>query len=895
MGVGVVGLLVGLGLCVTSVPGSADDVGRGLFAPTRDALEAARGSLVAATTTHERAQLLLDVGDPSGAATLLAGLPSLTPADERLLFEIQLALGEFDLAGATIQGLDPNDPEDRKLWYRWWFVVDDLARAQQEVEARLLPDADLVVDRLAAGRLRLSLLEPAESEVHYARALGMATTPEERAAALRGLSGVAFKLRDFDRSWERLVSALEETPLEADLLQEMSGTLIRLGRTEEAIEAVEFAVDLAPYHESAHYSLGNGYARKNYTQLFAAYPDAFADEEGRAALASADEKLAGGDRVGAREAYEAVRKANPEWADVLVRLGSLEFSLGEHRKAREYFEASLARCPEYGRAHNGLAKALEGERLAVEVHRDAYERDFGSRETPQIPRIEEFVVNWNALSPRHQKQVALSVEPWKRYLPVLIEGGLTYYIKPLYELLSETPGQHTLRDLRISYDSRLWDDVRGCGGYHTVTGVEDVERTILGRYNTVLHELTHQVHGVLPTESSRGIQELYRATKVREEETGDAFLSRYAGGSVWEYFAEGANAWKSPRRDEFDTREIVLERLGEMDPDLEELVVELAETAPIEPCFPVAWVGRGEQDLEDADPEGAIQSYRRALEYDETEPRAMGALVYALQLTGETADAVTWAERATMAHPDDGDLARGHADAVWHDGQGLGRAIGTLGTARESVREEDRYRVDLELGRLLWTAGDAPAAIAAYDRVLEYQADNPDALWGRASSLALAEDWTAAWQSYDEAVRHRTGVVKLRCDYARDLLRAGAMGPAREQIDAALLLDEEEPEVRALDAWWTLAGGDPESAYETAEAALAESPWCTLARMVQARAAASLGRQEEARSLLEPLHARFEREAPPRYVFREKWGRYDEVETHPEVERRLLEGVLGID
>ena len=33
--------------------------------------------------------------------------------------------------------------------------------------------------------------------------------------------------------------------------------------------------------------------------------------------------------------------------------------------------------------------------------------------------------------------------PWRRYIPVLIEGEATYYIKPLYELLSETPGQET--------------------------------------------------------------------------------------------------------------------------------------------------------------------------------------------------------------------------------------------------------------------------------------------------------------------------------------------------------------------------------------------------------------------------------------------------------------------
>jgi hypothetical protein len=54
-----------------------------------------------------------------------------------------------------------------------------------------------------------------------------------------------------------------------------------------------------------------------------------------------------------------------------------------------------------------------------------------------------------------------------------------------------------MQDARISYDSRLWDDVRGCGGFITVTGIEDVERMIFHKYNTILHEMTHQVHYVL--------------------------------------------------------------------------------------------------------------------------------------------------------------------------------------------------------------------------------------------------------------------------------------------------------------------------------------------------------------------------------------------------------------
>jgi len=62
---------------------------------------------------------------------------------------------------------------------------------------------------------------------------------------------------------------------------------------------------------------------------------------------------------------------------------------------------------------------------------------------------------------------------------------------------------------------------------------------------------------VLTTDQSREIQELYRKAKERDDVTRDSFLSRYAGGSVFEYFAEGANALESPRRDGYDPREVV--------------------------------------------------------------------------------------------------------------------------------------------------------------------------------------------------------------------------------------------------------------------------------------------------------------------------------------------------
>ena len=507
---------------------------------------------------------------------------------------------------------------------------------------------------------------------------------------------------------------------------------------------------------------------------------------------------------------------------------------------------------------------------------------------PDVPGIESFVENWNALSPRHQKRVALSIAPWKRYIPVLIESGATYYIKPLYELLSETPGQETLRDQRISYDSRLWDDVRGCGGYHTVTGVEDVERTIHDRYNTVLHELTHQVHGVLPAERKRQIQELYRETKERDEKTGDAFLSRYASGSVWEYFAEGANSLESPRRDQYDTREIVRERLEKMDPALMALVRELMTTADVESCYAVGYANRGDDALERGRPDEAIASYRKALARSPGEESATGSLVYALTVADRAKEASATAERAAADDPESASLAVRRADAMRHAGSDLKATIAALAAARPGVREEERYQVDLALGGYRWAAGDASGALAAYDSVLAYQSDSPEGLWGTATARALAGEWDAAWKRYDEAVRLRTGVVPLRDDYARDLLRAGETDRAEEQVKAALLLDPEDPTTLALEAWVALARGDAGRAAAAADSALGFGPWCDLAAIVKARAQIAQGKGAEASKTLAPIRERAKRGAPPEYVYREKWGRYDEVHALPAVERQLI-------
>ncbi len=873
-----------------------------LFAPVA-AQQAERLERIArlgsGSLTTDDVLTLLEAGRVDDAK---AALPSVTGSERRvagLRLRIALTRQDFAVAKPLVDAIaarpDPTERE-RALRFIYLFAVDDgaqvdrLTRDPPPAPGTTAPLADLI----AAGRLAYNLLNYDRAESCFTRAIERTEAAHDsgfarsaRAAALRGMGQVLSQRRDYDGSLVRLreALALDATP---ELLGALSETLIRLGRTDEAITSAEWGVRLNPYQDAAHYLLGNGYARKNYTQLFAAYPAAFADGDGRRGLADADSQLAAGHRDAARDAYTRLHRAHPAWVDAMVRLASLDFEDGRYADTRDLCFEALRTCPEYGRAHATLAKAIEFQRLAVDVHRADYERRFADAPMPVVPGIERFVVNWKSLSPRHQKRVALSVAPWKPFIPVLIEGGSSYYIKPLYMLLSETPGLATMRDARIDYDSRLWDDVRGAGGFNTVTGIEDVERTIFDRYNTVLHELTHQVHGVLTADQSREIQELYRRAKQRDDATRNGFLSRYAGGSVYEYFAEGANALGSPRRDAYDPREVVRERLDAIDPDLRRLVERTMAITDVSASYPVAYTNAGDDRLDRGEVDAALTYYDRALERNPKEETALASRTRASTLKGDRAGAVATAGKALAAYPASGKVVTFAASARWYGGMGIDSSIALLERARPVVRGEDTHEVDLALGNLYWTRGDGARAAGAFDSVLAYQSDNPEALWGKGAALALRRDWAHAFGYYDRAVRMRTGIAALRCDYARDLLRAGRLKEARAQLDAAALLDRELPTAEALRAWWWLDSGRADSARIHAQRALAWGAWCDLARIVLGRAETKLGSDVAAAAAWAPVRERIAQQAPPEYVYRKSLSQWVSVHELPAVERQLM-------
>ncbi len=811
-----------------------------------------------------------------------------------------IAAGDYvrAVSAERVLGAVTGDAEALRLRSRILIAVDDLARLDAASTAYVTRDlpATRAASRVARGDLARLLLQWDAADSSYTAALSWAATSDapqrDSAAAIAGRAHVLLHALDYDGARERFEGAIALDSTDARYRLGHAEALIRLGLVRDAIAVLRAAVAIAPNSEEAHYYLGNGYTDANYTELpsrcVGAFPSPADSLTQRAMAALATRAHAHADDALVRD-LRAFAHAHAGLAEPWALLGALEWARGEPDSAIARFRRSLACCPDYGRAHNGLAKSLERKRLAADVHAAANESLFAAAPVPAIDGIERFVVNYGSLTPRQQKSVALSIAPWAQFVPVLVASGATYYIKPLDQRLSESPHTASLRDQRIDYDSRLWDDVRGCGGHHTVTGAEDVERTILGRYNTVLHELSHQVHGVLPPDVQHRIDDLYAAAKARKEAGADAFVSRYQSGSVYEYFAEGMNSYATPRRDAYDVREITRERLTERDPALVALIDSLAHVTDVERCFAPALASAANSDLYDGDLAAARVKLADALRRAPEDETILTSHSYALLLAGSRDSARSAAEAAVRLHPTSADAAVQLALVDHVAARDVRARIATLERLRPRVRAADAHRIDTDLAEAYVTAGRVRSAREAAARALAHQADDASALWTLGNAHSLGGQHAAARGAFRRAIAVRNGIVPLRMDYAAALIRAGDFAAADSQLAEARLLAPRNAHVKTIAGWLALERGQVDSARTHLDTACAIAPWSDLATILRASAYLTSGTATQTAAALAPLRDGL----PPSFVYVPDESTWILAHTRPAAERVLLAGVLS--
>ncbi len=668
-----------------------------------------------------------------------------------------------------------------------WFLLTENFPALEKWVVRTGDWSAIVQGELAFAQLNME-----RAELMFQTALAFRDPISQRWGSI-GLARVFQKKQRYEDAMELLERAWTQELLSDEMIFQAALCKQRLGETSESMDLFEEVLRWNKYHEYGHYYLGNGYARKNYTELESSNKYLKCD----------------GSEICARD---------------FVIDGSEEWMHGEYGAAMEHFFEALKYVPDYGRAHNGVAKCLEQLRLRENLYRDADQAAFDAKEFPEIPMIEKYVLNWESLSARHKKQVAISVEPWKDYLPVLVASASHHYIKPLHEKLSECPGLETIADQRISYDSRLWDDVRGCGGYTTVTGIEDVERSIYNKYNTVLHELTHQVHGVYPPEDWTMIEDLYREASAKDAADEEIFVSRYQGSSVWEYFAEGMNSYFSPRRNEYDTREITKERLHKLDPKLVELLEHYMSAPNVDACYPVAFVNAADNEVELGKLDQAMEFARQAEARDANSEVVLRALARISSYRDQDSLSQAYAERLVQSYPDKAaSYGQWASSRAFSDGK-YRELLPKLEAGLKKTSSSERTQLIREIAGWQFTCGMFEQAVVNYTLVLAEQSTDDDALRGYAEALLWAGQIGRADSVYQVALKRRSGVVGLRLDYARLLLLTGELDAAKSQIDEAELLKPANGRIAAHRAWWAKLSGKHEESLDHAIVALQQYP-----------------------------------------------------------------------
>ncbi len=306
----------------------------------------------------------------------------------------------------------------------------------------------------------------------------------------------------------------------------------------------------------------------------------------------------------AERAYREVLVEDPQNVEALVRLGTglvppraapitRQLSNALEQERRNELSAarrSLAEVLHEDRDHP-IAMRLLGE-LIMSVERresalvaDGFFDRLWQRLAPDaagtgsarrlLPR---FFPQFARLGTERRRMLAWSVRPFVSWLDRVRRAGGRHDIVFEDERTTDAPSRAWLRGRR-TFDGRVWDDVRGIGGLCAATGAEALDDARSGGFQTLVHEVAHQVHlYALPQRQRSRITLLYQRA-MREHRA----LDYYAESNEAEYFAQGVEAYFSYAKavGQPVTHGHTRFELERRDPELFRFIAGLAEVDPL--------------------------------------------------------------------------------------------------------------------------------------------------------------------------------------------------------------------------------------------------------------------------------------------------------------------------
>ena len=770
------------------------------------------------------------------AARSLAYAAELAPENEGVvLLEGRLALDRVDLvAASTIFGQllerDPNSADALLGLAEVAFWTDSHTDARALLQQALDLDPSLAPAHLLAARI------DREAQANA----------EWRASVLRAVAADS-------------LSAAAHAALASVLRSD--------GELESAYRHAQRAIDLDPFSQGAHSYLGNGGSLFGYDSV-PADPGEFDGRIGEL-LTLGDQHLLARRYSEAMDPFREVLATDPANTVALMGIGTAHYHLGEFETALGWFERILADHPGYGLAHYGISYALRRMRDRVIVGLDEMRAVFEQRDAPEPPGLRDVFPDYERLDDQLRKIVRLSVEPFSNYLPALAVGGATFHLLPFHKLLWQSPHKERTRGTR-TFDLRLWDDVKGQGGFHAVGGEEWVRDVRYQRWNVVTHEFTHQVHGMFPDDQRVEVARLFQTARA-ERRT----LDYYADFNEMEYLAQAAEAFISEVKftDQRGTSKHTRDQLRTRDPALFEFLERVNEGDNYRDVEIRAYRQKGNTLVREGDLTGAATTAREALRRYGDHPDLLSLLARVHLLRGNYAEARSLHRMSIEAFPEAIAGYAGLAEDVVLQTRDHQRAIEVLRTAAH--RRPDSAEPRLRLADVYHAAGRLDSMELALDSALSIE-ESPNPYGGianpwilRASGRMLREDYEGA----EQALRHSLENINRRdpsawAELALAELRTGRPDEGHEDLATAQLLDPDDPRVLEVRSEFAAHDGNAAAARRLLEQVL-DLDGSRLSAIVQLSEVLDGVDDDESRALLERALKMVREPGPVEFVFRD--------------------------
>lgn len=601
------------------------------------------------------------------------------------------------------------------------------------------------------------------------------------------------------------------------------------GKLQEGYEQAKIALKLDPYSSAAHSYLGSGGTIVNYEEK-EPHGDREIVEQIEKLLRKGDEYLLKGNYSEADKTFTEVLSLDPQNITAMIGKGTLDYHQKEFETALKWFFRVLDINPDYGLAHYGISSVLKQIKNKFNIKLAEIEKKFTRMKAPEAPYLRDVFINFDQIDPELQKIIRLSVASLSNYLKALKIAGATFYLIPFHKLLWQSPHHAHMKGKR-TFDLRLWDDVKGLGGFHALTGAEWERDVKFLRFNVVTHEFTHQVHSILTKEQRKEIKRLFLKAKK-----GRRTLDYYADFNEWEYLAQGVEAYASEEKlaDQKNTMGHTRQELLAKDPELYHFIENLNRRESYLENEIKAYIQKGGTILGKGNTTEAIKVYRECLGIYGSHAEVLNALGNAYRLQGKYDKAIKMHEQATREFPDNVSGYIGLAyDYFFIERDNL-KAIELLKTIEK--KHSDSFELLVQLGQLYYYAGDIDKMEQSLQQALNLD-PSPDPYsslkpyYQMAGGLLAKEDYAGAEKnltfSLEEFDRNNP---QAWAELAYIFLKTGREQEGEKHLNLALTLNQKLPLVKEIKATFLTHQGNTQDAQHILEKILEEYP-----RRIEAR------------------------------------------------------------